>query len=159
MGQFSWLDCRTKEQILCYENRDVYVLVPSEFDKTYSRHIKEICYDGYGHFGGYDIYELVALWNRDTLNPDDPYRRSCVISNQAIIDFCLHRDDAYMKERYGKNYLREIGIAIACYDQDNERLKYPIKITHNENAVYEYCKPSQSDPNQGWLQGDVEDWW
>lgn len=65
MGQFSWLDCKTEEQVLDNVCRDVYVLVPKEFG---GGHIKETCYDGYGNFGGHDIYDLVAEWNRKQLS-------------------------------------------------------------------------------------------
>jgi hypothetical protein len=39
---------------------------------------------------------------------------------------------------------------MACYNRDNFALEYPIKITHDERAVYEKCEPSEVDPNQGW---------
>ena len=54
-----------------------------------------------------------------------------------------------MLEKYGQDYLRLIGIDIACYDDQNNALEYPIKITHDEYAVYENCNPSDGDPNQG----------
>lgn len=60
MGQFSWLDCITNEQIIDNRQRDVFVLVPAAFG---GGHIHEWCYDGYGNFGGHDIYALVANWN------------------------------------------------------------------------------------------------
>lgn len=61
MGQFSWLDCKTGEQILDNVRRDVYVLLPD------GGHIKETCYDGYGNFGGRDAYALLAWWNAPEL--------------------------------------------------------------------------------------------
>jgi hypothetical protein len=37
-------------------------------------------------------------------------------------------------------------------------LPFPIKITHNSNATYEHCRPSKSDPNQGWeVYDDYDD--
>ena len=54
-----------------------------------------------------------------------------------------------MKERYGKEYLRNIGILFACYDEDNLSLDYPIKIT-SRPMDYASAKPSLSDPHQGW---------
>ena len=57
MGQFSWLDCKTGEQILDNVARDVYLLLPN------GGHIRETCYDGYGNFGGRDAYALLATWN------------------------------------------------------------------------------------------------
>ena len=127
MGQFSWLDCRTGEQVLDDVERDVYVLVPREFG---GGHIREKCYDGYGHFGGRDAYALVAQWNKPEL--------------------CNGNDEED----------RHIGIDIACYDEQNARLRYPIKITHDPEAVYENCEPSPSDPDQGWnVSDDDDDWW
>ena len=123
MGQFSWLDCKTGEQVLDGVKRDVYVLVPKKFGGD---HILETCYDGYGHFGYRDIYALVAEWNRPQL--------------------CTGNDDID----------RNVGIDIACYNEQNASLKYPIKITHDPNAVYEDCKPSLSDPNQGCPMDDKE---
>ena len=64
MGQFSWFTCDTQKQIKCNCYKDVYVLVPKAFG---GGNIKEYCYDGYGNFGGHDICELAAEWNRDYL--------------------------------------------------------------------------------------------
>ena len=61
MGQFSWLDCKTGEQILDNVERTSYLLIPKEFG---GGHLVEKCYDGYGHFAGRDAYALVAQWNR-----------------------------------------------------------------------------------------------
>lgn len=176
MGQFSWLDCVTGKQIIDNKVKEVYVLIPEEFG---GGHIREVCYDGYGHFDGYDIYDLVALWNRGHISKEDikypdrsrwgntelderfyqsalkGYENSC----KRIDDFAHNVPDAEMKERYGKYYLREIGIDIACYDEDNARLEYPIKITYDGNAVYEDCEPSPSDPNQGWEVDDEPYLW
>lgn len=46
-----------------------------------------------------------------------------------LSDFKNEVSDEVMKEEYGEWYLRSIGIDIACYDVDNKKLKYPIKIT------------------------------
>lgn len=121
MGQFSWLDCKTGEQVLDNVERDVYLLVPKEFG---GGHIEEHLYDGYGRFGGRDAYGLVAQWNAP--------------------DRCIGNDEA---DRY-------VGIEIACYDEQNAALRFPIKITHDPDAVYEDCRPSPNDPNQGWLMED-----
>ena len=145
MGQFSWLDCKTGEQVVDGKTRDVYVLVPKEFG---GGHIKETCYEGYGRFGGHDIYDLVVDWNREYL---EQYRQDDTFKCDWL-QHCESIDEAF--ERLKK---RNIGISIACYDEDNARLKYPIKITHNSAAVYEDCEPSPSDPNQGWESEECED--
>lgn len=138
MGQFSWLDCKTGEQVLDDVCRKVYVLVPKEFG---GGHIMETCYDGYGRFGGHDIYELVVDWNREHLEEyqNDPSFECNWLQNCESVAAAFET----MKKR-------DIGISIACYDKDNARIKYPIKITHDPSAVYEDCGPSKSDPDQGW---------
>lgn len=171
MGQFSWIDCKNKERaILDGERVDTFVLVPEEFGETYGLHIKEPCYDGYGHFGEFDAYELVALWNRDhigienlikpersmwsndTLGEEffnkgiEHYERKC----ERLNDFIKGSSYETMEVKYGKYFLREIGIDIACYDEQNAALEYPLKITHDPDVVYEDCEPSMGDPNQGW---------
>lgn len=173
MGQFSWLDCKDGTQIVDDKMVDVYVLVPQEFG---GGHIVEHCYDGYGDFGGHDIYDLVADWNKETIshhnlrdviathwmNSDIEYYMNAlkrqVDTCQKLIDFKSLSDEE-MKEKYGDDFKRIIGIDIACYDEQNAALKYPIKITHDANAVYENCKPSDSDPNQGWEYDDDDDEW
>lgn len=164
MGQFSWLDCIDNTQVVDDKYTDVYALVPQKFG---GGHILEECYDGYGRFGGHDIYDLVAVWNREFIarNPDHVMPSS----GQMLRDFdwypyfsdmSLTIDEALQKwmENKGRYWgfieLRTIGIDIACYDEDNYSLQYPIKITHKESAVYEKCKPSESDPDQGWEQDD-----
>lgn len=145
MGQFSWLDCITGEQVIDNKIRDVYVLVPKEFG---GGHIHETCYDGYGRFGGQDIYELVVDWNRAHLEEyrNDHTFRCNWLQNTFSVEDALEKMDK-----------RDIGISIACYDEDNERIHYPIKITHDPNAVYEDCKPSPGDPDQGWPHYEDEE--
>lgn len=163
MGQFSWLDCITEEQILDDVERDVYVLVPKEFG---GGHIKETCYEGYGVFGGKDIYDLVADWNREYLSTHPEYSEDIQIKisdkewYKSYIDLSKSREDVVqsIKSAIYPEW-RWIGIEIACYDEDNAALPFPIKITHNKNAIYEDCKPSKSDPNQGWRYDEDDEWY
>lgn len=167
MGQFSWLDCKTKEQIVDNALEDVYVLVPKEFRNTYGTRIKETLYDGYGDFGGYDIYDLVYEWNKEHIrqiyeekkiekylqvyayNEETEYFGKQTLNSLKEIQDYIDSD---------REHKRELGICIACYDEDNASLKYPIKITHDANAIYEDCEISLSDPNQGWrIEEDEED--
>lgn len=154
MGQFSWLDCVTEEQVLDDVIRDVYVLVPVEYG---GGHIKESCYDGYGRFGGNDIYDLVVNWNLPYI--DKVYE----MVDEWHCDWLKDMRAEFERLKNGEPTIDEkrlLGIALACYDEDNERLPYPIKITHNPNAKYENCKPSMSDPDQGWkMRDDEEEWW
>lgn len=161
MGQFSWLDCKDGSQILDDVNADVYVLIPQEFG---GGHIHESCYDGYGNFGDYDIYDLIVTWNRKWIadNPDFvlPSMDGKRLADYAWYEFLADDENDFDgivgkwkdSEKGGAVWyeLRIIGIDIACYDEDNAAIRYPIKITHDQNAVYEWCAPSKSDPNQGW---------
>lgn len=205
MGQFSWIYSDTKHQLLDDVYADAYLLVPKPFQEKYGNAIHETCYDGYGHFGGYDVYELVALWNRDCLPKTVHALQEPKLENygglydfekenlrskgyteeeiktanenertkfynialetyksnlQMMDDFARGVSDNEMQKRYGANYLRSIGINIACYDDDNKALNYPIKITTKEMA-YEDAEPSMSDPEQGWgndAEEDLEDY-
>jgi len=171
MGQFSWLDCKTQEQVIDGRPRKSYVLVPKEFG---GGHIEEECYEGYGMFGGHDIYDLVTDWNRgyadfDGLKSTD-WCEWCFGGEERaralFADFNGGVDDETMRERYGAEWKRTMGIVLACHDEDNANLRYPIKITHDPTAVYEWCAPSKSDPDQGWIINDDdgehwedEDWY
>lgn len=167
MGQFSWLDCVNKK----YPIRDnckepVYVLVPEAYIDQYADegkpYIKEDYYDGYGHFGKYDIYDLVAEWNRGCIvnlmqHSKSILGRELLLKVGEMFDSKVSDEEitAFIKSKAPDSWLvtdwkRNIGISIACYDEDNARCVYPIKITHKEKAVYEKCKISLSDPNQGW---------
>lgn len=147
MGQFSRIYSDTKKQVVDGKRADTYLLVPPEFQETYSKAIYEPCYDGYGHYGGYDIYELVALWNKEMI-PEIVEK----IKNGEWYSGS-ERDIPNLQDFYEDAEidceLRWIGIIMACYDEDNRRLKYPIKIT---TKVMEYSDvaPSRSDPHQGW---------
>lgn len=173
MGQFSWLDCMNNEtQIIDGLELDVFALVPAEFG---GKNIREHCYDGYGHFGSYDIYDLVADWNRkylaehpDFIVPNSEMQVSEFEWYPFYSDLSLSPSDITKKmmEATGKFWeYRWLGIDIACYDKDNAALPYPIKITYNALATYELQPASMSDPNQGWEVRDYgeedewEDWY
>ena len=101
--------------------------------------------------GGYDVYDLVIEWNKDFIPMIIEQRNSKLADGKN-----MYVNDL-MNYYNGKDIavpLRYLGIDIACYDEDNESLPFPIKIT---NAPYEYGSvgASKGDPNQGW--GDPED--
>lgn len=192
MGCFSWRDCVDEEQIVNCKQRDVYVLVPKPFrtdDMDDKHRIKETYYDGYGNFGGHDIFDLVADWNREILSQKPNYifphavgRLQMLIDNydynsdyserviaqirdedwyEFYADLSLTKEEitARVREKTGMDYweYRFIGIALACYDEDNEALPYPIKITYNPCLSYEQCGISLSDPNQGFAEWEDDD--
>jgi len=119
MGLFSWMTCDTNRSIPClYSCRPlfpVFVLCP---DGT---KIEEKVYEGYGEFGGRDIYQLVAEWN------------------------CPEECDGDVEHD------RCVGIRIACDDADNARLKFPIKIAENADSKYDNMPPSKGCPHQGYF--------
>ncbi len=45
--------------------------------------------------------------------------------------------------------IRLIGVFIACHDEGDVSIPFPIKVTYDEKAVYEDCPPSKDDPKQG----------
>ena len=164
MGQFSWLDCKdTRRQILDDVHEDVYLLIPKEFG---GGHILETHYDGYGDFGDKDVYDLVADWNKDCipniirLSKNGKWKCS-MTDNERYVMECFYNGEPVDPSRGIDPWYTEkriIGVHMACYDEDNARLDYPIKITHDPYAVYEECDPSPSDPHQGWnYEEDAEE--
>lgn len=67
MGQFSWIYSDTDRQLKDDVYKDTYLLVPEKFQKEYGKAIYEECYDGFGHFGNYDVYELIPEWNKEMI--------------------------------------------------------------------------------------------
>ena len=128
MGQFSWMTSDTGEQVFCEDPKDtVYVPIPEEFqDMIGTDCLVESNYDGYGRFGGRDIFALVAIWNLGVDKFKNP-------------DGSIKSDDE----------IRAYGINIASYDDDNFKLKYPIKITSHK-MPYNRAEASETDPDQGW---------
>ena len=146
MGLYSWIDCVTNHPI--YERwRDACLLVPKEYGGgNYSG-----CYNMYGSIGGVDIYEAVASWNRSWFRDHPGFLN---FHGKRIGDRPWYRDyvdPAISPDDFEEKYFewREVGIWISCYDSDNARLPYPIKLTHDPNAVYESAGWSVGDPGQG----------
>lgn len=154
MGQFSWLDCVTNKPILDGVSKTSYVLVPQEFG---GGHIEEYRYGGYGNFGGYDIYELVLDWNKKFIPQYMKLMRNgdweCEPSTEDFENL-----QNYYEGKPISCEDRWLGIILSCYDEDNSRLKYPIKITYDPNVTYEECNYSLSDPNQGWGESEPGAW-
>lgn len=124
-------------------------------------------YDGYGIFEGKDVYDLVADWNRKYLSehPDfailrDTNRKDKELSPvsqapwyAAYADLSKTREEVVecYKQATGMRYVewRYIGIDIACYDEQNEKLCFPIKITKACKHSYDVLPASMGDSNQG----------
>lgn len=129
MRYFSWKTSDTNKSISVFYSRrgsfPVYLLVPKEFQDKYGKYIEEKEYKGDGDFGGHDVYTLVAIWNEP--------------------DRCK-KDGKWLTE----TEIRGIGLKIACLDEDNARLKYPIKFVEDKNLDYDKVKPSVICPKNGY---------
>lgn len=154
MGQFSWIYSDTNKQVIDGRSADTYLLVPKKFQHKYGKSIYEGCYEGYGEFGGYDVYDLITEWNKEMI--PEIIRR---IKNGTWHCSADEKDINNLRNYYeGKEIdceLRWLGIVMACYDEDNFALEYPIKIVSKE-MEYENVSASESDPDQGWESDDNE---
>ena len=171
MGQFSWIASDDGKPVYCdYGNREAYLLIPEEFGGGYF-HTNE--YAGYGVIGGHDVYDCVAEWNKEDLpellKRDSHYSIDVINTMIMIAEYWNTHSDRDTSEYVTwlsgngsrmicdtNDWKRQIGIMIACYDEDNAALKYPIKITHRPIA-YEFACASDTDPNQGWHLDEDED--
>ncbi len=180
MGCFSWCTSDTKKSIPCCMPfgglpGTVYLLNP--FGEPY----KETDYEGYGEFGGHDVYDLVVEWNRNYLTPEllskperskyelgeegDTYYARAVqkynMTCKAITDYANGATDEYMYQTYGSilgygdgsDWKRCLGIKLACYDEDHVKLKYPIKIVEHP-MEYDKAGISPGCPFQGCFYPD-----
>lgn len=153
MGSFSWLkaDDLTNIENITY-GASFKFLIPKEFGGGF---IKDK-YRDYGYLGRkedgspkYDMYELLAFWNSDM-----PYGLGTVKDRlyygddmgEDITELPMMKE---IDENTDKN--RKIGISIGCYNDEIDKLKYPLKlVSPSFKGCYEdLSKPSYGDPNQG----------
>lgn len=145
MGSFSWTraDHTTKRSNISGD--DSYkILIPKEFGGGY---IKDTYFD-YGKVffetdHEADLYGILAYWNH--------------------CEGMAYEGDHYPKTmneilKYGNTMQQEnrcIGIEIGCYDDQVDRLKYPLKlVSASYQGTYEDCEGrSYGDPNQGFGRG------
>lgn len=129
MGFFSWMTSDTNRSISNkYSNRGafpVYVLCPD------GSKIKESDYEGYGAFGGKDIYALLAKWNHEDMG------------------LSIEKVDSMPDIE-----LRKLGIDLQF---GGKEIKYPIKIVEDPELNYEDVDVSEDCPYQGYFHPDNED--
>jgi len=148
MGLFSWMYSDLKNKNMKHSVlADSYLLVPKPFQEKYGKAIYTQLYDGYGHFGRYDVYSLVAEWNKDMI-PEIISRIKAGTWGSYATQMDIEDLQSYYEGKPIIGELRELGIVMACDDKDNSFLRYPIKITSKE-MEYEDAKPSKRDPWQG----------
>lgn len=148
MGSFSWLkadDLTNIENIAL--GMPFKFLIPKEFGGGF---IKDK-YQNYGDFGTkpdgtpkYDMYELLAFWNKDFIIPSEGI---------AVSEKLKYNGDMPLMKEIDEftDYNRNIGIDIGCYDEQIDKLKYPLKLVSvSFRGSYEDLdKPSYGDPDQG----------
>ena len=144
MGSFSWIraDKTTKRKNLT--NGDVYkILIPQEFGGGF---IKDRYYDyGYVFYDTdheADLYGILAYWNKceGMIFEGDEY--------PSTMKDILERGNT----RFQNNRCK--GIDIGCYDEQIDKLKYPLKlVSASYKGTYEDCKGrSYGDPEQGFIK-------
>lgn len=154
MGIFTWYYADKPEQKLPYGGIG-YIACP---DGTFEG---GNIYDGYGVIGGHDPYELVVDWNKDHLPEiveklEGGTKHHFGVPCESNIALAYAEGDMdkvnqmvqAVAERCGSWYLkdwkRSIGIMIACEDEDNDALPYPIKITSKPEGDYKTLPVSHS---------------
>lgn len=172
MGSFSWYASDTHRAIRSANPFPVYALQPD------GEPLLEKKYDGDGRFGGQDIYELVADWNRKFLaeHPSFLIAQHGVVwsgENGAYFPAPLRRVDSFdwyplyadlTKSRRDIEHelyecgtpfwdYRHIGIEIACGDDRNTALPFPIKLVE-VSVPYAEAAASKIDPEQGFGRKD-----
>ncbi|MDD4779181.1 MAG: hypothetical protein PHT02_01065 [Tissierellia bacterium] len=141
MGSFSWLkaDNLTKVSNVAY-GKSFKFLIPKEFGGGF---IKDT-YQDYGYLGQkengepkYDMYELLAFWNHELISDRELKYDGEFPKMKEIDDYTDHN--------------RILGIDIGCYDDQIDKLKYPLKlVSASYNGTYEDLETySYGDPNQG----------
>lgn len=165
MGFSSWMFADTDNVVALKIGKTGYLSCP---DGTV---VTEMYYNGYTSFSSYDVYELIADWNKEYISSDSVKKPSRAIWNdgpegdkwyklairrynnmvKSILDFKADKPKEIMVEEYGTDWKREIGIQVACFDEDNKNLKYPIKICQVKDNAYHYesLPASKHDPEQG----------
>lgn len=117
-------------------------------------------YDGYGNIAGHDVLELVVDWNFGTyealavmdkhLSDDYAERSRRILSGNAADQFRInYLSSEIPKYAAIREYLagnaslpnsiekRQIGIALATYNWEQEMLRYPIKFVKNTKHPYD----------------------
>lgn len=164
MGSFSWMFADENNRRALKGGNPAYIPQPKGFGPT----LYERYYDCYGGFSEHDIYELVADWNREWMASHPEYlipsyakqeNGKKTISEfpwyQFYADLTLSKEQVVerWKERIQSESssieYRFIGIILACEDEDNAALPFPIKVCKNDCVYEEVPTASIGDPLQG----------
>ena len=146
MGNFSWILAPKKGEPVDPKRRAIENTGPYWLLRPGQEPLYEGCYDGYGTFGGEDVYVEMAKWHgKDDPNSDD--RRGIGIG----IGIEFKPDPATWNGEYFEGYLTP---------------EFPIKViglnpdyTVPDSFDYDDYDASPSDPNQGWADGEAGMLW
>lgn len=150
MGQFSWFTQDDHTQIVDGKKAVVYMVDPRD-GVTY----KEMCYKGYGVFGGRDYYELLADMNTKIALRDYDFKR------KEYEELLSKKFEDLTADDIGKK--RSVGIHLwFSYVEPDRFAKYAMKLKCGEKVIcpilvrdpkkWKKLKGSHpdSDPDQGW---------
>lgn len=144
MGSFSWLRAEKTTRRKNISIEDSYkILIPQEFGGGY---IKDKYYDyGYVFYdteNEADLYGILAYWNKcdNMIYDGDEY--------PSTMKDILERGNTCLQEN------RSNGIDIGCYNDQIDKLKYPLKLVSvSYKGTYEDCTGrSYNDPDQGFVK-------
>jgi hypothetical protein len=165
MGYFTWTDARRQSKKNKNEDYPSKDKIPyGDFAKVVcpdNSEIKESHYEGYGMFNGQDIYDLVVDWNKahlieifERLKQKNSNHWGNYLNTLAMLYQTEGENSENFiaeKQRLAKEespllleeWKRTIGITIACDEEDNKNLPYPIKITTTKwHRQYDELYPS-----------------
>lgn len=186
MGMISWIDCNGKNNITDNGKECFLLLPADQDKRKkfanflgFQSNLIGFCdqgirgyYDGYGRIGSVDVYDAVVFYNI-LESTDEEFERVKKVNERGkfvkteTIELVrkLYKEGAdsfytltkeLNKRLDHEEEIRSLGISIACYDEDNARLPYPIKITYDKHLKYEGCQFSMGDPEQGFFYYDKE---
>ncbi len=110
--------------------------------------------------GEYDMYELVALWNRNVVfNDKGDGRGPAPMTYGKPLGMFLKEDRWLKMVDRDTEINRRYGIEIGCSNAETDRLIYPLKITTADyQGRYETTPfPSYADPYHGFTPAKWED--
>lgn len=150
MGSFSWIRADKRSSRKNISIGDKYkLLIPKEFgggflvDKYFD--YGYLFYDGDNYNGGYptnDLYGILAYWNK------------CEGMDYEGDEYPSTMEDILWRGHTTEQNNRIKGIEIGCYDEDIDKLKYPLKlVSMSYDGTYEDCDMrSYGDPVQGFYK-------
>lgn len=157
MGSFTWLRANkniseNEQANICYGEK-IKVLIPNEFGGG--------CIEGeYLDYGlveetdgnQYDLLELVAIWNSPEI------RNKLTELGYQNVNLKAVGEEGTIDSKT-TDIIRSYGITIACYDEDQAKIKFPLKLIDTKTEItYEDCEYfSIGDPKQGFEEWNWEE--